>query len=405
MALSVSRNPYTGLPDLIGTGGGAGGGAAISAGAASQSTGTVIFSNSNGISFGLNAGTLTASYTVPTQTQFVLSNSNGLTFGTNGSTVTGSYSVPSVAGLISAINASAGTTSNNLTAFVMSNSNGLAFGLSGSTITGSYTVPTVIAPVTLSYYPYPQGPFSASGFIGLGQSSIHVFPVVLNNYVSAGYLRLSANHNIALLNSTIATSANVSLTFRQTDTYWAHFMTQQTGASSQSIASLTSASATAVWQVRGEVGAASNNQTIYYDVTYNAAGTTSSFSTTYNVNSASIVFASSNIPTLSGSKFYDLPFSASLSPGNYWIALARSSATATTGGTLANFSFRVSHIGIAQDNGVYRPIGVSTGGYMQVGLGYWTTNTNGTTTSQMAFSQLSSTASNPVIAMQLIKDG
>lgn len=39
-----------------------GGGAAISAGTVSQSTGTVIFSNSNGVSFGLNAGTLTASH-------------------------------------------------------------------------------------------------------------------------------------------------------------------------------------------------------------------------------------------------------------------------------------------------------------------------------------------------------
>jgi hypothetical protein len=45
---------------LSGTSGGGGGGIAISAGAASQSTGTVIFANSNGVSFGLNAGTLTA---------------------------------------------------------------------------------------------------------------------------------------------------------------------------------------------------------------------------------------------------------------------------------------------------------------------------------------------------------
>lgn len=46
---------------------GAGGGAAISAGANSQNTGTVIFSNSNGLTFGLNAGTLTASHNGLTQ--------------------------------------------------------------------------------------------------------------------------------------------------------------------------------------------------------------------------------------------------------------------------------------------------------------------------------------------------
>ena len=37
------------------------------------STGAIVFSNLNGISFGGNAGTITASYTVPAQTAFVLS--------------------------------------------------------------------------------------------------------------------------------------------------------------------------------------------------------------------------------------------------------------------------------------------------------------------------------------------
>jgi len=87
-----------------------GGGAAISAGANSQNTGTVVFANSNGVTFGLsNNGSLTASYTVP-----------------------------STAGLISAINFSAGTTSNNLSAITFSNSNGVSFGLSGSVVTANH---------------------------------------------------------------------------------------------------------------------------------------------------------------------------------------------------------------------------------------------------------------------------
>lgn len=47
------------------------------------------FSNSNGFSFGTEAGGgITGSYTVPTQSAFVLSDSNGVSWGTNGSTVT-----------------------------------------------------------------------------------------------------------------------------------------------------------------------------------------------------------------------------------------------------------------------------------------------------------------------------
>ena len=72
------------------------------------------------------------------QGEIILSNSNGLTFGLNGQTVTGSYTVPSTAGLLSAVNLSAETTSNNLSAFTLSNSNGLTFGLNGSVVTGSH---------------------------------------------------------------------------------------------------------------------------------------------------------------------------------------------------------------------------------------------------------------------------
>ena len=127
-------------------------------------SGTVSFSNANGISFGSSAGqAITASYTVPTVTnsswtvsdantsatvgRLAFTQSNGLTLSlstsNNGNhTVIGSYTVPSTAGLLSNINVSAGTTSANLSAVTFSNSNGLAFGLNAGTITGSYTVPT-----------------------------------------------------------------------------------------------------------------------------------------------------------------------------------------------------------------------------------------------------------------------
>jgi hypothetical protein len=79
-----------------------------------NTTGTVLFSNANGISFGMS----------------------------DSSRITASYTVPSIAGLISAINVSAGTTSNNLSALTFSNSNGISFGLNGSVITASHNALT-----------------------------------------------------------------------------------------------------------------------------------------------------------------------------------------------------------------------------------------------------------------------
>lgn len=142
--------------------GAAAGVAAIGAGSQTATSGTVVFANSNGLTFGLSGSTqITGSYTVPTVTNssatisagtqsgtlanLVFSNSNGVTFGLNAGTITGSYTVPSLAGLLSAVNVSAGTTSQNLSAVVYSNSNNVSFGLNGSTVTGSASFPAQTA--------------------------------------------------------------------------------------------------------------------------------------------------------------------------------------------------------------------------------------------------------------------
>lgn len=191
--------------------------AAVAANGSTQTTGSVIFSASNGITFGIStgagAGTVTASYTVPTQTvqtqnlhdvslggntsgtlalvssgtlilaggnnitlsqvgnavtisaanevplqtgisglivsnatftsgTVTLQNANGISFGSSGANgISASYTVPSTAGLISAINVSAGAAAQNLTNVVFSNLNGVSFGLNGSVITGSIAAP------------------------------------------------------------------------------------------------------------------------------------------------------------------------------------------------------------------------------------------------------------------------
>ena len=118
-------------------------------------SGTVSFSNANGISFGSSAGqAITASYTVPaaqtgisgiqvsnttyTSGTVVWANSNGISFGSSGAqSITASYTVPSIAGLISAVNISASGGNSNLSNFSFGTSPTVTFGLNGSTITAS----------------------------------------------------------------------------------------------------------------------------------------------------------------------------------------------------------------------------------------------------------------------------
>jgi len=130
------------------TGGGTGG-VAISAGANSQATGTIAFSNSNGVTFGLsNNGMLTASVgaggvpgsisagtTNVALGEAVFSNSNGITFGLNGSTLTGSHN-----GLTSQSNQafSAQGGSSAFQTLIFSNSNGISFSNSGGSVVASH---------------------------------------------------------------------------------------------------------------------------------------------------------------------------------------------------------------------------------------------------------------------------
>ena len=175
---------------------GTGSGIGASAGTQSVSNGVVTFSNSNGVSWGLNAGVLTATVNpgpaagigafadgnAHTQTtgSLVFSNSNGLSFGVStgagAGTVTGSYTVPSTAGLISAFNVSAGTTSSNLTNVVLSNSNGVSFGLNAGTVTASVVQST--QPVAVS------GSNGSSLFSTLSMGNLNG----LSHYMSNGSL-------------------------------------------------------------------------------------------------------------------------------------------------------------------------------------------------------------------------
>ena len=148
------------------------------------------------------------------------SNSNGMSFGLNGSTITGSYTIPSTAGLLSAVNISAGTTSSNISNFVFSNSNGVSFGLSGSTITGSVSA----AAQTLGFYAIGNTTqnssttldgrtlsFNALGAMTMGYSngSIQASAPTLSSLSATGIISISSNGSTISIGAPIQ-SINVS---------------------------------------------------------------------------------------------------------------------------------------------------------------------------------------------------
>jgi hypothetical protein len=150
ITLSGSTNAGSMTISISGGAGAAGNTGSISAGTTRATLGEVVFSNSNGISFGVDGQTVTASHNGLTNfrisagttsnllSDVTFNNANNVSFGLNASTITASVNTS-----LTNIRVSAGTTSNLLSALTFSNSNGISFGLDASTITASYTVPTV----------------------------------------------------------------------------------------------------------------------------------------------------------------------------------------------------------------------------------------------------------------------
>ena len=210
----------------------------ISAGTTILTAGTLSFGNSNGITFGLNGSVITGTVATNYQSQgaylttamasnaatisninfsagttsgnlsaLTFSNSNGVTFGLNNGTVTatvatnyqsqGAYlttAMQSNAATISNINFSAGTTSGNLSALTFSNANGVSFGLNAGTVT---------ATVATNYQ--SQGAYLTTAMVSNAGSNF----VGLNTAITNGAMTANSS-GISLNLSNLLTTAMVS---------------------------------------------------------------------------------------------------------------------------------------------------------------------------------------------------
>jgi hypothetical protein len=187
----------------------------LSAGTTSNLASAFTFSNGSGVSFGLNAGTITASVatsltninvsagtTSNNLSAVTFSNSNGISFGLNGSVLTASY----VPGAGASINFSAGTTSNNASALTFSNSNNVSFGLNGSTLTASASYSQSTAPGAIA-----AGTQTAtSGTVVLSNSNNVTFGMSNSSVITASVTVASTQ---ASINLSAGTTSNLASAF------------------------------------------------------------------------------------------------------------------------------------------------------------------------------------------------
>lgn len=232
-------------------------------------------------------------------------------------------------------------------------------------------------------------------------SSHYVFPFEVDQVVSASYARFPVSW--AMTSTSLGTSAApTSTTFSVAGTFAMVIYTQGVGANSRSLQYLTSGQANWTWQCSVTEAGATNNWTITNNITWpQEGGTTSSLASSYASTLSTINASTTGMTNWTGSRYLDVPFAASLSPGNYWMAINQ--ATTTGGGKGINWMF--TNVCRSQENAQYAIIGQATNSsnQHQFGLGSWSTNASGVTTASIALANISSVANQQRPYFQFIR--
>jgi hypothetical protein len=270
---------------------------------------------------------------------------------------------------------------------------------------------------TISVYPSPASyfswgfPLAASTSLTLGGSSLFLEPVVIQWPVSASYVRFPVSQGFGSTSQTSG-GAGGSATLNVSHTYYMLLFTQNVGASSRSLNTYLSTTQTSCMQIQ-QSQAASNQQTISHFFTYPVTGNSSvGFTTGYNPSNVSIQISTTHLTAFTGARFLDIPFATILTPGNYWLGLQMSSATASTsnGRNYTNITaatMRNSFYAESQVSANINEMGGNTtaGSNMWGGLGHgwWTTDTNGRTTASINLAQVSTIANQPIVPFVVVR--
>lgn len=400
---------------------GAGGGAAISAngtaaaGSNSQNTGTVVFANSNGISFGLsNNGSMTASHNAATSDHshgnptLALTNlsgttasaSNGLTISLNN--IDDHFKAYSLVGNTAGTNVSTITTVGTLYL-----SGGANITLSGNSNTIVVSAAAGGAAGTI------QGGYSNLDWCTVTfaqayeQGTSWVEPFFLPANLSFDYIRLHMQGGILAASTTAGTSASTfSCGYSKTHNFAIY--SKATGANSDTLQLVVSTNFAERYSQNMGQGAASAGGQVYSNrYTYPCSSGNLGFTNDYSSTAASFNVNSASATAYTGTKIVDFPFGTSLTPGQYWLMYGASTTTAVqAAGTTIGLRNIVTMRPLCQAQAAlsYGTLGAATSNIYapKMGLGSFTTAGGGTTNS-FHHTKITASAANPIMYFQLMR--
>lgn len=234
------------------------------------------------------------------------------------------------------------------------------------------------------------------------QSTWLVFPFQVECNVHATYMRFLSS--VSLASSTWA-SSSTTMSLNVQETVQAVLYSQGTGANSSRLESMGSTSHSIAWSA-GHTFTAGSSQTFNMGYTYYEGTDSKTLSASYTTVSSQIVMNTTAVTVLTGVKMAIMPGCiASLSPGNYWLAVNTSTTFTTGGGNMSAVRIVHSHYGITALNATVAPMGVAnSSSYMMYrGIGSATT-AGGGSMSAIPFPNISSSASHVIPLLSLGND-
>lgn len=387
---------------------------AIAAGTQTASSGTLIFSNANGVTFGLNGQTLTASAagggggntgsisagtTRGTLGEVVFANSNGVSFGVNGQTVTASHnaltSQSTGPGALAA-----GTQTATSGTLVFADSNGFTLGMSGSSqVTLSYQAPgrdEFLAPVAAhagtstaafgqsSLYLQPfQAPEAFSGnrlerLVSMSFSS-HTRSSTVSVTTSDGATTASASTSVSLGNTNSyifsasaalyapgagASSTRLesyysnSLTFGATEAYTYRYSGHASFSTNHTYSARATAGHSVSFGAISQIDTAGNFTTTQWTGTQSTTASVSTTSAASVTTSTSVSCSATIGSVLSGLKAMVMPFATSFSAGGWWLADIAITSSTSSGSNLSVAT--ISRMNLTTQTSAYWPMGFTT---------------------------------------------
>lgn len=292
----------------------------------------------------------------------------------------------------------AGNTTNASTA----SGTNVVFGATGKAIiAGSTDSVFVSVPNTyLSFYQNVDA-FAINNQVNIGGATgMLVVPFLMPQDGSFSYMRFLASINNSTTTFTTG-AAGYGSSVAQSNTMWANIYTRGTGTNSQSLQYLTQASTTWVYQI--SYSGTASTHSVSYNITYpGPSGVSTSTQMTSSAQSSAVNEVPAGTSNFTGQRFWDLPFETSLSAGNYFVGIQRSSTTA--GGSNVNFNLLL-HV-LTQGTQQFAFPGAATNSTLHYApfLGVWTTNSSGATTSSIARSLISTTSSNFLPIFQFLRE-